>query len=94
MRLQQAKNSQRGSFSLFGLLKKHYGVDATRASSTFEVSVPESPDMDILNLSPKAPILIVKSISKDQKGGVVEHCITKFRGDMCSISVDFNGEGR
>lgn len=88
------RNLIKDSFSLYDLLKRHYGVDATRASSTFEVSMPESPDMDILNLSPKAPILIVKSISKDQKGCVVEYCITKFRGDMCSISVDFNGEGR
>ncbi|MCL4475004.1 MAG: phosphonate metabolism transcriptional regulator PhnF [Nitrospirae bacterium] len=83
-----------GSFSLYGLLKKHYGVDATRASSTFEVSMPESSDMDMLNISPKVPMLAVKSISKDQKGGMVEYCITKFRGDMCSVSVDFNGEGR
>jgi len=84
----------KGSFSLYELLKKHYDVEAMRTSSSFEVSLPESSDMDVLNISPKVPILIVKSISKDQKGNVVEYCITKFRGDMCSISVDFNGEGR
>ena len=83
-----------GSFSLFGLLKKHYGVDALRKSSTFEVSMPEGSDMDILKISQKVPVLIVKSISKGEAGDVVEYCITKFRGDMCSISVDFNGEGR
>lgn len=77
------------SFSLYGLLKKHYGVDATRTSSTFEVSMPESSDMDKLKISSKLPLLVVKSISKDQKGGVVEYCITKFRGDMCSISLEF-----
>jgi len=83
-----------GSFSLFRLLKKHYGVDAVRKSSTFEVSMPEGSDMDILKISQKVPILIVKSISEDEAGDVVEYCITKFRGDMCSISVGFNWEGR
>ncbi len=83
-----------GSFSLFGLLRKHYGVDALRKSSTFEVSIPEDSDMDILKISQKVPVLIVKSISKGEAGDVIEYCITKFRGDMCSISVDFNSEGR
>jgi len=50
--------------------------------------------MDILKISQKVPILIVKSISEDEAGDVVEYCITKFRGDMCSISVGFNWEGR
>lgn len=83
-----------GSFSLFSLLKKHYGVDALRKSSTFEVSMPEGSDMDILKISQKVPVLIVKSISKGEAGDMVEYCITKFRGDICSIAVDFNGEGR
>lgn len=84
------ENHIRGNFSLHELLKKHYGVEATRASSTFEVSMPETSDMDILQISPKIPLLVVKSIAKDQDGGYVEYCITKFRGDICSISVDFN----
>ncbi|MBU4321052.1 MAG: phosphonate metabolism transcriptional regulator PhnF [Nitrospinae bacterium] len=83
-----------GSFSLVAVLKKHYGVDAVRKSSTFEVSTPETSDMDILMISQKVPILLVKSISKGQDGEVVEYCVTKFRRDMCSIIVDFNGEGR
>ncbi len=65
-----------------------------RTSSTFEVSMPENTDMDILQISPKIPLLVVKSTAKDQNREVVEYCITKFRGDICSIAVDFNGEGR
>lgn len=88
------RNHIKGNFSLYELLKKHYDAEATRASSSFEVSMPENSDMDILQISPKIPLLIVKSIAKDQNREVVEYCITKFRGDMCSIAVDFNGEGR
>lgn len=41
------------------------------------------------------PLLVVKSTAKDQNiEEFVEYCITKFRGDICSITMDFNGEGR
>lgn len=84
----------KGSFSLYSLLKRHYSVDAVRAFSTFEVSMPEIRDIDLLQISAKAPLLVVKSASKSQEGEIVECCITRFRGDLCSITVDFNGEGR
>ena len=93
-RFPDIQNHIRGNFSLYDLLKKHYNIEATRASSSFDVSMPENSDMDILQISPKIPLLVVKSIAKDQNRKVVEYCITKFRGDMCSITVDFNGEGR
>lgn len=93
-RFSNIQNHIKGNFSLYDLLKKHYGVEATRISSVFEVTMPESPDMDILQISPKIPLLIVKSIAKDQNGEIVEYCITKFRGDIFSLVVNFNGEGR
>lgn len=83
----------KGSFSLYGLLKEHYGIDASRTASTFEAALPGSSDMDVLRISPKAPLLIVKSTSKSPAGEIVEYCITRFRGDLCSMTVDFNGEG-
>ncbi len=88
------QNHIEGNFSLYELLKKRYDVEATRASSSFEVSMPENSYMDILQISPKIPLLVVKSIAKDPDGEVVEYCITKFRGDICSIAVYFDGEGR
>lgn len=93
-RFPDIQNHIQGNFSLYELLKKHYGVEATRTSSSFVVSLPESVDMDLLNISPKVPILIVKSISKDQKGAIVEYCISRLRGDLCSLTMDFNGERR
>lgn len=87
-------NHMSGPFSLYKLLREQYGVEATRASSTFEVSTAERSDIDILQISPRVPLLIVKSISKSQHGEIAEYCITKFRGDLCNITVDFNNEGR
>ena len=87
-------NHMSGSFSLYKLLREQYGIEATRASSTFEVSLAEQSDMEILQIPPRVPLLIVKSISKSQHGEIVEYCITKFRGDLCNITVDLSSEGR
>lgn len=84
----------KGAFSLYSLFKKRYGIEMLRASSIFEVVLPDSTDLALLEISHKVPILIVKSISKSQKEDVVEYCVTKFRGDLCSITVDLhNGNG-
>lgn len=79
------------SFSLYRLLEEHYGIETTRKSSAFEVSLPDDKDMEILEISPKTPLLVVKSLSESQDGEIVEYCLSKFRGDLCSITVDFNG---
>jgi len=79
-----------GSFSLYRLLEEHYGIEASRKSSTFEVCMPNDQDMEILEISPKTPLLVVASLSESQNGDIVEYCLTKFRGDLCSITVDFN----
>ncbi len=78
------------SFSLYQLLQEHYGIEATRKSSIFEVSIPDDKDMENLQISPKTPLLVVKSLSEGQEGDIVEYCLSKFRGDLCSITVDFN----
>jgi DNA-binding GntR family transcriptional regulator len=79
-----------GSFSLYQLLEEQYGIEATRKSSRFEVSIPDDKDMENLQISPKTPLLVVKSLSESQDGDIVEYCLSKFRGDLCSITVDFN----
>ncbi len=83
-----------GLYSIYNILKKHYNIDMQRVSSNFEVSLPGNSEMDILRISAKTPLLVVKSISKSQHGDMVEYCTTCFRGDLSSITVDFNEEGR
>lgn len=78
------------SFSFYQLLSEHYGVEATRRTSAFEVSLPDDKDMEILQISLKTPLLVVKSLSESQDGDIVEYCLSKFRGDLCSITVDFH----
>lgn len=78
------------SFSLYQLLEQHYGIEASRTSSRFEVAIPDDKDMEILQISPKTPLLVVKSLSESQDGDIVEYCVSRFRGDLCSITVDFN----
>ena len=82
------------SFSLYQVIAEHFGVEARRVSSTFEVGMPESADTEILRISPNVPLLIVKSVAKDQHGAVAEFCSSKFRGDFCTITLDFDEGGR
>ena len=81
------------SFSLYLVIKEHFGVEARRVSSTFEVGMPESTDSEMLRLSPNTPLLIVKSFAKDQHGAIAEFCSSKFRGDFCTINLDFEEGG-
>ena len=83
-----------GLYSIYDVLKKHYNIDMQRVSSTFEVSMPGGTEMDMLQISAKIPVLVVSSISSSQYGNLVEYCKTSFRGDLCRITTDFNGEGR
>jgi GntR family phosphonate transport system transcriptional regulator len=82
------------SFSLYQVLAQHFGVEARRASSTFEVELPGKVEMEMLRLSPTIPLLIVKSVARDRQGTVVEFCSSKFRGDFCSLTMDFTEERR
>ncbi len=83
-----------GLYSIYDVLKKHYDIDMQRVSSTFEVTMPGDPEMDLLQISAKIPVLMVSSISRSQHGDLVEYCKTCFRGDLSRITVDFDGEGR
>ncbi|MFZ5453593.1 MAG: phosphonate metabolism transcriptional regulator PhnF [Thermodesulfobacteriota bacterium] len=82
------------SFSLYQVIKEHFGVEARRVSSTFEVGLPERADSEMLRISPNTPLLIVKSCAKDQHGAVAEFCSSKFRGDYCTITLDFDEGGK
>lgn len=79
----------RGSFSLYGLLKEHYGIEPSRYESVFEVAMPDCREQDLLQISQKNPLLLVKSLAKDQHFNTVEYVISRMRGDIGSISINF-----
>jgi len=77
------------SFSLYELLREQYGVEPSRAESVFETLMPEDEDLRLLQLPPGTPLLLSKSIAKDQYGNIIEYCETRMRGDIGSIVVNF-----
>ena len=78
------------SSSLYQLLDEHFGVEPTRSESIFETVMPEERDMRLLQISPGVPLLLVKSLSRDQHGSNVEYCETRMRGDIGSMVINFD----
>lgn len=82
-----------GSFSLYALLKSHFSIDASRQESVFEVALPEVAEMEHLQIAPTNPLLLVRSLARDQYGAAIEYCISRMRGDMGRIAITFGDEG-
>jgi GntR family phosphonate transport system transcriptional regulator len=83
------KDHLNGSFSLYALLKEHYGIEASRSESVFETVMPNDREIHHLKISPSVPLLLVRSIARDQFGRKVEYCVTRMRGDIGSMVVAF-----
>lgn len=81
-------------FSLYKILRDVYQIEPIRLSSEFEVSMPVTQEMKILGVSNKTPLLTVKSLVADRNEKPIEYCITKFRGDLCTIYMDFINNGK
>lgn len=78
-----------GSFSLYSLLLKHYQVEPVRHESLFEVSLPNVRESELLQISSRNPFLLVRSLSCDQNRQPVEYVVTRIRGDLGCLSVNF-----
>jgi DNA-binding GntR family transcriptional regulator len=78
-----------GSFSLYGLLKEHYGVEVNRSESIFETVMPNDREIHHFGISPSVPLMLVRSIARDQHGSEVEYCVTRMRGDIGRMVVNF-----
>lgn len=77
-------------FSLYGLMRENYGIEVSRQSSVFEVTLPENRAAELLKIPINVPLLTTSSLAVDQKQRPVEYCVSHMRGDMGSIVVDFN----
>lgn len=78
------------SFSLYQLLREHYEVEASRDSSVFEVTMPGDREVGLMMVPRNVPLLVVKSLATDQQGEPVEYCVSRMRGDLGSISIEFS----
>ena len=76
--------------SLYELLREHYGVEASRSESVFETVMPDEREMRLLQITSGVPLLLVRSIARDQYGAIVEYCETRMRGDIGSMVVSFD----
>lgn len=92
-RFRDIRDYIRGTFSLYRILREVYNLQPSRLYSEFEVSLPGNHEMTLFEISNKTPLLIVKSLAVDQRGEPVEYCLTKFRGDICTVYLNFNGKG-
>jgi phosphonate metabolism transcriptional regulator PhnF len=79
-----------GSFSLYNLLRQHYQVEPSRQESLFEVGMPDVREMQLLQISARNPLLVVRSLSHDQNRQPVEYVVSRMRGDMGCLAINFN----
>jgi len=77
------------SASLYELLREQFGIEPSRAESVFETVMPDERDMQLLQITSTVPLLLVKSIARDQFGRIVEYCETRMRGDIGSMVITF-----
>jgi phosphonate metabolism transcriptional regulator PhnF len=78
------------SSSLYGLLREQFGIEPSRSESVFETIMPDERAMQLLQIPPGVPLLLVRSIARDQHGAIIEYCETRMRGDIGSMVVNFD----
>lgn len=78
-----------GSFSLYQLLREEYQVDPVRHESVFEVRMPDRHESEMLQISANNPLLLIRSLSCDQQRHPVEYVVSRMRGDMGCLFVNF-----
>ncbi|MBN2792955.1 MAG: phosphonate metabolism transcriptional regulator PhnF [Desulfuromonadales bacterium] len=78
-----------GSFSLYALLKKHFDTEPQRRESIIETRLPDNREVQWLRTSPRQPLLVIKSLAVDQTLQPVEYVVTRTRGDLGCLAIDF-----
>lgn len=78
-----------GSFSLYALLKEHFQTHPQRQESLIETRLPDNREMQWLHTSPRQPLLVIKSVAVDEHFQPVEYVVTRTRGDLGCLSIDF-----
>ncbi|MEM1447054.1 MAG: phosphonate metabolism transcriptional regulator PhnF [Planctomycetota bacterium] len=75
--------------SLHGLLREKFGVELQRMESLITARLPMGEDAMALRLSPRQPILRVKSLNVEVNSGrPVEYVISRFRADSVQLKVE------
>lgn len=81
---------ERGSVHRY--LQKHHSLRFVRENTAIHASLPEENDARLLEISPRAAILISETISRDaDTGAFAEFTVTRMRGDGIQIVVPGQG---
>ena len=79
-----------GSFSLYTLLKKHFQIEPVRQESLIEVGLPDNKEMQLLQVPSRHSLLLVRSLACDNCSRPVEYVVTRTRGDLGCLAINFN----
>jgi len=79
-----------GSFSLYALLKEHFRVEPLRQESLIEARLPDSREGQLLQISARHPLLIIRSTAGDENSCPVEYVVTRTRGDLGCLAIHFS----
>jgi GntR family transcriptional regulator len=74
--------------SLYGLLAQKYKLAISRGHRTIEAIALDRADSKLLNLPPKSPALLLKSIGLLEDGTPLEYFVAKHRGDRSKFHID------
>ena len=75
--------------SLYSILEDEYGVYPVRMRSTVQAIYPNAIEASYLQIPPNQNLLHIESVMRDDYGRLVEYTSAKYRGDLCSVSIDF-----
>lgn len=74
--------------SLYGILEEQYGVRLARGRRSIEASVASRSVAELLGIPTGAPVLVLRSVSRDENGRPVESFVAFHRGDRSRFEVD------
>ncbi|MDJ0775222.1 MAG: GntR family transcriptional regulator [Mastigocoleus sp. MO_167.B18] len=75
------------SYSLYGVLQKFYSIEPKRILTYIETEIASPEDADLLTIPAGSPLLITKATVQDQRQEIIEHTISRFRGDRFTLEV-------
>jgi len=75
--------------SLYGLLKQKYDIkEIRRCWSEIEAVMPQPRDQEALQMPSGMPILLTRSLIRDETAKPMEYCVSRNRGDAYTLRVD------
>ncbi|KST67492.1 phosphonate metabolism transcriptional regulator PhnF [Mastigocoleus testarum] len=75
------------SYSLYGILQKFYGIETKRIRTYIETEIVSPEDAALLQIPTGSPVLITRATAQDQHQQIIEHTISRFRGDRFTLEV-------